>query len=842
MNGFALRLAFRELRGGLAGFRIFLLCLVLGVGGIAAIGTLSAGITHGLASEGSEILGGDVAISLTWRAATPEERAWMDDRAQVSETAELRSMLSHSGQQALTELRGVDAAYPLYGTAQLAGGGSLQDALAIRDGRPGLITAPALAERLGLSLGDEVHLGQGVFEFRDVLEDEPDFGASGPLMAPRSMTSIEGLQAAGLLGPGVAYDMHYRLRLSPGADLAALQGDFSRSFPDSGARWRDRHDAAPGTRRFVERLTAFLTIIGIASLAIGGVGIGAGMRDYFARKIPTIATLRTLGATGSTVFIAYALQIGIIAIGGIVLGLILGGGLAGGAVLILAGDLPVPAEFGLYPAPLARAALFGALTTALFTAWPLARLRQLRPAELFRERAAPERSRPGWRAAAAMGALALALLGAIIGLSEAPALAAWSLAGLALAFALLGALGVLGAGLAQRLSHGALARHRPGLRLALGAIGAPGAGTPEIVLALGLGLGVISAIGQIDANLQRMVLQELPEESPSFFLLDVQPDQVPTVEQIIRSTPGAGQLATAPMLRGTITHIDGTPAAEAEIDPDAAWILRGDRGVSFSATPPQGTELTAGKWWPEGYSGPPLVSFSAREAEALGLGPGSEITISILGRPITAKLASLRQVEWQGLGINFMMVLNPAALAGAPHMMLATLHAEDSVVEGRIMRALAEELPNVTPILVSAQIARVAEGLERISIWTRWAALSVLLSGLAVLIGAAAAGEQARGREAAILKVLGAGRGAILASFALRASILGVFSALIALGLGTLAAWSVQEFVLDAGYVLPLGQTLAILAGGIVIGLGAGLGFALAPLARRPAEVLRAPS
>ncbi|HET7409150.1 MAG TPA: FtsX-like permease family protein [Paracoccaceae bacterium] len=838
MNGFALRLAFRELRGGLAGFRVFLVCLVLGVGGIAAVSTLTAGIEHGLTTQGRAILGGDASLSFTYRAATADERAWMAAQGGVSETVHLRSMLSHGDDRALTEVKAVDAAYPLYGAARLAGGGSLHQALAIRDGLPGLVTDRALAARLALEPGDEVRLGSGAFKFRGVLEWEPDLASAGMMMAPRTMTSVAGLRQAGMLAPGVVYDTAYRLRLPGQANLAALRAGFERRFPDAGARWRDRRDAAPSIRRFVERLGAFLTIVGIASLGVGGVGIGAGVRGWLARKVPVIAALRTLGATAPTVFAAYAIQVGIIAAVGIAAGVALGGGIVAWGAPLLARDLPVPAEFGFYAAPLARAALFGVLATALFTAWPLAWLRRVRPAELFRDRAGPARSWPGWPTLAVMAALAVALAGAIIGLSDTPELAAWCLGGLALAFVMLWGLGTFGARLARRLSHASLARRRPALRLALGAVGAPGAGTPGIVLALGLGLGVLSAIGQIDANMQRLVTRDLPADSPAFFLLDVQPGQVEALDEIVRSIDGTGRLETAPMLRGVITHLDGVPAAEARIDPGASWVLRGDRGVTHSATLPPGTELTAGDWWPADYAGPPLVSFAEEEGRELGLTVGSTITVNILGRPITAEVASFRRVEWRGLGINFLMVMNPAALAGAPHTLIATLHAEPRA-EGAVMRALANAMPNVTPILVRAQVERIADALDRIGAATRWGALAVLLTGLAVLVGAAAAGEERRTAEAAILKVLGASRGAILASFAIRAALTGALAAAVALAWGTLSAWAVQRFVLDADYVLPMGQTLAILGGGVAISLAAGLAFALAPLSRRPAQTLR---
>ncbi len=336
----------------------------------------------------------------------------------------------------------------------------------------------------------------------------------------------------------------------------------------------------------------------------------------------------------------------------------------------------------------------------------------------------------------------------------------------------------------------------------------------------------------------RMVSRELPQDSPAFFLLDVQPDQLEALGKIVGSIDGVGRLDTAPMLRGVITKLNGVPADKAKIDPGASWVLRGDRGVTYAAELPGDARLTAGAWWPANYEGAPLVSFADDEGRELGLKLGSTITVNILGRPITATVASFREIRWQGLGINFLMVMDPAALAGAPHTLIATLHAPPEA-EGAVMRAIGEAMPNVTPILVREQIDRVATGLGKIGAATRWAAMGVLLTGLAVLVGAAAAGEERRTAEAAILKVLGASRRSILASFALRAALTGALAALVALAWGTASAWAVQRFVFDADYTLPLGQTLAILAGGVGISLAAGLAFALRPLARRPATTLR---
>ncbi|MDT8345192.1 MAG: FtsX-like permease family protein, partial [Thermohalobaculum sp.] len=374
--------------------------------------------------------------------------------------------------------------------------------------------------------------------------------------------------------------------------------------------------------------------------------------------------------------------------------------------------------------------------------------------------------------------------------------------------------------------------------LALGAIGAPGGGTANVVMALGLGLGVLSAIGQIDANMQHLIRNELPKDAPAFFFVDIQPDQLEPFRAMVEGTEGATGIATAPMLRGVVTHLNGIPAAEAPIDPAGAWVLRGDRGVSYAAAPPPGSQLVEGAWWPEGYAGEPLVSFAAEEGRELGLGVGSTVTVNILGRSVTARVANLREVDWRALGISFLMVLSPDALAGAPHTHIATVHAAPSA-EAALMRASGRDFPNVTAIRVREQIERVSDGLATLGAATRWGVLAVLLTGLAVLVGAAGAAAERQVAEAAVMKVLGASRARILASLALRAAILGALAGLVALGWGTLAAWAVTFFVLDADFTLRIGPTVAVVTGGAALNLLAGLAFSARPLRLRPARVLR---
>ena len=835
---FAWMAALRELRGGLAGFRVFLACLILGVGGIAAVGSVTSAIERGLAAEGQTILGGDAALTFAYRFASDDERAWMTGRGEVVEMVSMRSMLRAGEERALAEVKGVSSGYPLYGEARTDQAEPLLDLLAPVDDVHGLVTERVVAERLSLKPGDPVKIGGGDFIFRGVLTQEPDRASGGFAMGPRVLTSVEGLREAGMLQPGVLFQAGYRVKLPRGTDLPSTESAFEAAFPDAGARWRDRRAAAPGIQRFVDRLGAFLTIVGIAALAVGGVGIGAAVRGYLNRKVPTIAALRTLGASAGTVFAIYLIQVGLIAAMGIAIGVLTGGGLVALLGPVFAKDLPVPAEFTMYPVPLFEAALYGALAAMLFTLWPLAWLRRVRPAELFRNATDPQRVWPGLGIVIVLILLAAALIGSIIGLSTTPVLAAWCIGGIAAAFVLLRFLGWICAIIARRLSHSALAQRRPGLRLALGAIGAPSAGTPGVVLALGLGLGVLAAIAQVDHNMQKLLNDQLPEDAPAFFFVDIQSAQLDPFREQVMATDGTRRLETAPMLRGVLTGLNGVPAKEAKIDPAAAWVLRGDRGVTYSAEQPDGVVLTEGEWWDADYSGPPLVSFAEEEGRELGLSIGSTLTVNILGRPITATVASFRKVEWRGMGINFLMILSPGALAGAPHTHIATLYAEPEA-EAPVMRTVSHEMPNVTPVLVREQIETVSTSLGKLGAATRWGALAVLLTGLAVLIGTAAAGEERRTAEAAILKVLGASRRSILASFALRAALTGAIAGWVALLWGSLSAWSVMNYVFETPFTLPLGSTVAIIVGGAILSLLAGLGFAIGPLRRKPAGVLR---
>jgi putative ABC transport system permease protein len=836
----AARIARRELRGGLSGFRVFLACLALGVAAIAAVGSVRESVEQGLSRNAAEILGGDAEIELHYRFASAAEKAWMEEVAEaVSETVDFRSMAVAPGpegdERGLTQVRGVDGAYPLYGAVTLTPEMPLAQAFAGEGDRPGAVMDPLLIARLGLEVGDSFRLGSRDFVLMAELTRNPDDAAGGFALGPRTLVRTADLEGAGLLAEGTLFETEYRLRLPPGSDLDALKAGAAAAL-EGGHRWTDSRNAARGLGTFVDRLGSFLVLVGLAGLAVGGVGVSAAVRSYLDRKTGVIATLKTLGAETRTIFLAYGLQIAALTVVGIAAGLVLGALMPLAARPLLEARLPVPAVFGLHWRPLAEAALYGVLAAALFTLWPLARTEAVRAAALFRGGVQELPFWPRRRWVLATLALLLVLVAAAVVLSGLARLTLWSALGLSGAFVVLLAVAAGTRALARRLARWRGLRGRSALRMALGSAGGPGSEAGSVVLSLGLGLAVLAAVGQIESNLRGAIARDLPEVAPSYFVVDIQTDQLQDFLAAAGDDPEVTRIETAPMLRGMLTRINGRPATEVGGD---HWVVRGDRGLTYADALPPGTEVVAGEWWPEGYDGPPLVSFAAEEAGELGLELGDRLTVNVLGREIEAEIASLREVDFSNAGMGFVMTMTPNALAGAPHSHIATIYAAPEA-DARLLRELGGGFPNITLISVRSAIARVSEILRGVAAATTYGALATLVTGFIVLIGAAAAGERARTYEAAVLKTLGAARRTVLVSFALRSAIYGLAAGLVAVAAGGLAGWGVTRFVMETDFVFEPGSALAIVAGGVGVTLLAGLAFAWRPLAARPARVLRA--
>ena len=862
----ALRFAFRELRHGvraLRGFGVFLGCLALGVAAIAGVQSTATSIVSGLRTDGREILGGDVALRAVYRELAPADRAHLERLSEaVTHFMEMRTMARRPGDDTgvLVELKAVDGRYPLFGRVETRQGDGapvrLAAALARTGGSWGALVDPALAERLELGRGDSLSIGGGAFEVRGTIEREPDrAGSGGPFgFWPRVLVSLDSLPGSNLVREGSLVYHQYAIRLAAGAETGPVRAELDERLGEAGWGVRSYDAAAPGVQRMVERLGSFLSLVGLTALLVGGVGVSNAVRAWLDTRLGVIATLKCIGATRSVVFSTYLSQLTAIAGLGVLAGLVVGALAPVAAGALLETLLPVPVALGVYPGVLGLAALFGLLTAVTFTLWPLSRAHETPAVALFR--GAGLGARPGRRGhlvASLAGGAALALLA----VASAPDrwFALWFIGGAAVILLVFRAAGwavVRAARAVHQSSRPDPATHRgcdpespaatgppapprrrngplpsfglrpgPRMRMAISNLYRPGNATADIVLSLGLGLTVLVTVAQVEGNLRRGIAESLPEDAPAFFFVGVEADRIDALEETVTGIEGAGGFRSVPFLRGRIVRVNGLDPEEAMVNDDHAWLIQGDRGLSYATVMPEGPEVE-GDWWPEDYAGPPLLSVDVDVIDAFDLELGDDITLNVLGREITTEVRHVRRVEWQGMQLNFALLLSPEPMRRAPHSYVATVGATLEA-EARIERVLAREFPQVTVVRVREALGRVAELMGSIAAAARTVGGITLLAGALVLAGAVAAGHRRRTYESVVLKVLGVRRRDVAVIHAAEFAMLGVLTGGIAAVAGTVTAWGVTTRVLEQDWTFLPGTVAGTIGLCVLLTLGLGL-------------------
>lgn len=838
----AFRFSLREMRGGLRGFAVFLACIALGVGAIGGVNSVAEAITAGVADQGQVLLGGDLRFELIQRAADPAEHAYLAGLGRLSESAIMRSMarLPDGSDQALVDAKAVDEAYPLYGKLETSPALGHQALFGERNGVYGAAAPDLLFDRLHLKIGDHITLGKATIALRARLVSEPDAVSEGFAFAPRLLISLDALTASGLVQPGSLVKHVYKVRLPAGSRekrLKAIQQEAGQKFPAAGWNIRSRLNAAPALSANIEQFSQFLTLVGLSALLVGGVGVANAVRAYLDGKRGVIATFKSLGASGGFVFTVYLTQILVIACLGILAGLVIAAAMPYAASAALSSEIPVPAQLGLYPGPLAMAALFGILVTLAFAVLPLGRARDVPATALFREMGFEARGWPRLRYVAATVLITALLAVLSVLFADQRRLAVTFVAASAFSFLILRAVGIAVQALARRSPR----VRSTALRLAIGNIHRPGALTPSVVLALGLGLTLLSTLALIDGNLRQQVGVNIPKKAPNFFFVDIQGAEIGPFSALIRQEAPKAKFEKVPMLRGRIMAVNGVPSKDLKVKPEGAWVLRGDRGLTYAEAKPDNATLTAGKWWPKDYSGPPLVSFSQDEAHDLGLKVGDTITVNVLGRNIVTKVANLRKVEWETLGINFVMVFSPNTLAGAPHAWIATLTMPNATPaeEGRILNAVTRRYPTITTVRVKDALDVVNDLVAKLAAAIRAAAVVALAASVLVLAGALAAGNRARIHDAVVLKTVGATRRTLILAYTLEYMLIGLATAVFALFAGWIAAWYVEAHVMKLpSHFLPDVAVTTILVA-LVLTVGCGLLGTWRVLGQKAGPVLR---
>ena len=831
----AWRIARRDLHRRFRGLKLLLACLFLGVGALAAIGSLTSAIRGELDAQGQAILGGDLEVEVWQRLLSAEEKAFLGEYGELSEGYRLQAMARTDEAAAPVELKAVDTAWPMYGTFTLADG---RTARAPAGGEAWL--AQGAADRLGVGVGDRFTVGTATLRVGGIIGEEPDRLSEGFQLGQTIIVPFDLPARAGLTAPGALYETKTRVRFAGNANAEAVEEALVERFPEAGFDIRTRDRASPGAERFVGRMGEFLTLVGLAALAIAGIGIGGGVASYLEARRASIATLKIIGATSGDIARIYALQIGAAAAIGAAAGLIAGFLVTPLLASALGDLLPVRSGLVFDPWALVRAAAFGMLVALVFAAPPVARARDFPAMALMRSRVAPLAGRAR-RAGALPVALGLAGIAALAFLgAPQPLLTATFLGG---AVALLGLLALLGWAI-RKLAARAPRPSDPLLRAALANLHRPGSSTAALVTALGFGLSAFVLLAAVQTSLDGNIRQSVPERAPDYFVLDVPRDGTGRFEALVEANAPGAQVRSVPTMRGAILAYGPREAmvrvSELEEIPEGAWALNGERGLTYSEQVPEGNTVIAGEWWPANYSGEPLVSVDEQLAQAAGLEVGDYLTIGLLGTERQARIASLRRIDWESLGFNYVLVFSPNAIADAPHNVAATIELPPGGTARGLLRDLVTAFPASSVIEVGPLLTEARNILDQVSLAILAAASVAVLAGVAVLLGAIAAARAARLYDSVILRVLGASRRQLLllqlGEFGLLAAILGT----VALALGTGLGWLVIVQLFEFQWLPDWPYILGVLGAGVALVLAFALGASLPLLRARPAQSLRA--
>jgi putative ABC transport system permease protein len=835
-----LRIARRELAGGVGGFWIYLACLALGAWAIAASGSVTTAFNAGLTTQSHMLLGGDAALNLSQREATPDEIAWMKTRAEpgkVSQAAGVDLMGRKGAVIRQVDVRGIDGAYPLVGAIRLnPGAPSVADAMAQRDGVWGIIASPKFISDFGVKPGDRITLGDKTVEIRATLVSEPDRLTTADEFQPRALIAIEALRDWGQLEQGRLFRTTYRLLLRPG-EADHIEADVKAAWGEAGMRFVGPKDAVEGLRDLLDMMNTFMSVIGIAALAAGGVGVSQATTSFLESRVESIAALKALGADAGTIRAAYAAQLAVLAALGSAVGVALGS-LSPWILKVTVGDkIPLPSVLAFYPMPLLKAFLLGMLAAVMFATPALGRARATPPAALFRNLGEGMGKAPWAERIVAMIAALLLIAVATLGAGR-PWMVVGLLVGAGIAWGVL-----MGAALLiKRLARAAAKRSRGYVRLALSNLGGPGSLAPTVAPALGLGLALLTLVAVVQTNVLGQIRDTAPANAPSLFFRQIPQDSIDAFDQLMRElgvdTADLKTYRRAPFILGRVISLKGKELQPEDVSDRAQWIVRGEAPMTYLGPQPPEVNIRAGKWWPADYKGPLLVSVEETAARGLGLKVGDTLGFRIFGRDLDAKVASIRRVDWGGFGANMAFILSPGTLEAAKPFHTAILQVPPAKEDG-IIKAVADRFPGVLTFPLRRTLQTAADLLDQISLVVIVLASVVTLAGILVLFGAFAAAARKRRRESALLKTFGASRPAILALYAFEFALAGLAAAALGVGMGVLAAHPIVINIIEAKWRFALAPIFTVASIAVVSAALGGVAVGWATLSHRPARVLR---
>jgi len=818
MSAFVSRMAWRETRAAWRHFAYFFVCIALGVAALVGVDLFAANLERAIQREARSLMAADVELRTTRPLTSEADGVLMKldgrgiARMQVSELVAMAAV--PSGTQ-LVELKAVEPGYPFYGKLRA----DPEDALATLFTGTHALAEETLLIRLDLKVGDTLKIGHAEFRITGVLKKEPDRAAGAFSFGPRVLISRQGLGATGLVQPGSRVTHRHLLKLPEALTPKAVQAELAATFPDKTARVNTYQDAQPILRRFLRQLTMYLGLVGLIALMVGGIGVASSVRAFMKEKLETVAVLKAIGAGSGTILRIYLTQTFLLGALGCLAGAALGAAFQVALPPLLRAWLPIELEFRLALLPFVRGVGMGLLTTVLFALWPLLEVRHVRPNLILRREVADEPAgSPGRMAWAISGLLALALAGMALWQAGSWRAAGLFIGALAAALALLNATAWLVVRLARQVPRGRSLAWRQGLAN----LYRPGSQAQTVLVSVGVGVMVILAIHLVERNILWEIGENVPTDAPTFFFIDIQPDQHDAFARLLVER-GHTDARLTPLVRSRLWALNGQPVRrESYEDREHGWYFAREYVLTFLNELPKGNAITKGQWWEGGgSSGLPRVSVEEEAARRLGLDLGSTVEFDIQGAKVSGRIASIRKVEWGNMSTNFYFIFEPGALEGAPMTYVATTRVAPQE-EVSLQRAVVAAFPNVSAINIRAVLDSVAQVVDRISLVIRFMAALSILAGAVVLAGALAATRFRRIYEAMIFKAVGGTRRILAATFAVEYALLGAAAGVVGAGLATGLAWGAGHWILDVKWLFqPVALVWGIgatIAGTVLVG------------------------
>ena len=792
-----LKLSLRELKGSFNEFKIVMISIFLGVFIITAVGSLSKNLKHEINNKSSELLGGDFELSTTYQEFPIKIKEWLEKNGKTSLIVELRTMLTSNQsvglKRRIVELKAVDQNWPLKGIPIIVPNKSINKSLKMNDNNNGALIDASLKNQLEIKVGDVLQLGKTKIQINGIIKKEPDRMFSFATFGSRLLISNATLKASGLVIPGSL--VKYKIKFIPNnknIDLSFL----NKFVQGTNISIKNIKNSTNNFNSFIDKTSLFISLVGLITLLISGVGISNGVKGYLIKKIKNIAIFKALGAQNSIVFKIYFFQIIFIFLISIIPALIAGISIPFLLKTLISDSFLSTFEPFIFWEPIIISFLFGLIVCILFTIIPISKTYEIKPIQLLRLSAHHSLNNYSKKISALLLILIFALCFLIFKLTNDLKLSVYIFGVVLISFLILKGMTNLFFLSFRKLKFkiGSL------LEIARKSLIRPDTFAKSIVISFSIGLALLITLNIIEESLEHKIANTINKQAPNYFLIDIQPNQINQVKALTAEFIGEDSLNAQPMLRGRVTAINNIKVEYLKINKDVNWVLKRDRAFSWSNKTPKNVKIISGEWWPNDYTGPLLLSIGDKVAKGLNVKIGDKIQFNILGRNFEAEIFNTREIIWQNMDINFIFILSKNKIQNAPHSWIATTTNTNKEMNNALIEKIVSNFSNISSVSVEETYVAIKSILNLLITIVNSIAFITLLSGVIVLAGILNVSKKDKLYEVAIFKILGARPKKIIFLWLQEFLIIGLMASLISILIGMSVSFILVTYIFQIDY------------------------------------------